>query len=141
VGLVLVPNFADALSHASSYKAPLTQPYDVCNVEDSTTNCTASYSPISPWTFSAGTVEVDETQISLRLDDIKLWWNKSCSDVSSDSTACKCWGDVNEYCTTNDGCEEATDCGPSYAQDNYLGLRGIVWVVSHRFGDAIAAAA
>lgn len=123
IALVALPVSSHALSLASSYKAPLTQPYDVCNVEDSTTDCTASYSPLSPWTFAAGTVEIDDTQVSLRLDDIKLWDTKSCSDVSGDSTACKCWNDVGASCTNNAGCGGATECGPSTSHSDYFTVR------------------
>lgn len=91
---------ARAISLATSFKAPLTTPYVACGSETSTTDCTSGSMELdSPWTFSAGTIEIDDDEVSLRLDNIQLRDGVDC-DTEMGSTACGCWDSNSGNCGT-----------------------------------------
>lgn len=128
-GMVLLSSTQDvhAISLATSFRAPLTTPYVVCGTEQSTSDCTnGSMELDSPWTFTAGTIEIDDNEVSLRLDDIQLVDGLDC-DVDVGSGACNCWNDPNGTCTDDEGCEEGTEeCGPrgnNTADNNYFKVK------------------
>jgi hypothetical protein len=80
--VLVVATQAWALSLTNSFKAPLTTPYVECGSETTTTDCTTGSMELdSPWTFSAGTIEIDDNEVSLRLDDIQLRDGLACADA------------------------------------------------------------
>ena len=104
---------AAAIGLFTSYQAPLVQPYARCGEELSTANCTSNLDFTSPWTFSAGAIEIDDSTISLRLDDMQLRSGESCP-VSGD---CRCWN--SPYAADN--CIDTTNCS---APNNHCGPNG-----------------
>jgi hypothetical protein len=104
---------ARAISLATSFKAPLTTPYVACGSETSTTDCTSGSMELdSPWTFSAGTIEIDDDEVSLRLDNIQLRDGVDC-DTEMGSTACGCWDSNSGNCGTDADCTTPDECGPA----------------------------
>ena len=103
---------ARAISLSTAFKAPLTTPYVVCGTEQSTTDCTTGSMELdSPWRFSAGTIEIDDNEVSLRLDDLQLADGLDC-DVDVASGACNCWDDPNNTCGDDTDCLGTEECGP-----------------------------
>lgn len=117
---------AHAISLATSFKAPLTTPYVVCGTEQSTSDCTSGSMELdSPWTFTAGTIEIDDNEVSLRLDNIQLADGLDC-DVDVGSGACNCWDDPNDSCASDANCEGTEECGPrgnNTADNNYFKVK------------------
>ena len=113
--LSVLGHHAVAATLTSSFKAPLTVPYAECGTETSTSDCTTgSMELTSPWTFSAGTIEIDENEVSLRLDDIELRPGLTCTEDVGGSTRCNCWDDDNGYCEDEEDCNSGTaPCGPA----------------------------
>ncbi len=105
---------ARAISHSTAFKAPLTSPYERCGEELSTTNCTANLDLVSPWTFDQGTVEIDDSEVSLRLDGLRLASGKECATDVGDLNACNCWNDQFGECVDDTDCSPPTSyCGPN----------------------------
>lgn len=125
IGMLLISSTNDALaiSLATSFKAPLTTPYVECGSETSTTDCTSGSMELdSPWTFSAGTIEIDDDEVSLRLDDIQLRDGIDCS-TEIGSTACGCWDSNSGNCATDANCYTPDQCGPGangQSDNNYF---------------------
>ncbi len=112
--ITLTAGPAMAISHASKFSAPLTDPFVECGDDTSTTNCNGTYATLSPWVYDQGTVEIGAGSVGLRLDNIRLRNGYQCSDVGGGASACRCWGDINlNYCSTHASCAEM--CGPSSA--------------------------
>jgi len=104
---------AAAISLATSFKAPLTTPYVECGSEKSTTDCTSGSMDLdSPWTFAAGTIEIDDDEVSLRLDDIRIRDGVNCT-TSMGSTACACWDNNSGNCSVDADCSAPNHCGPA----------------------------
>jgi len=110
--VLVVATQAWAISLATSFRAPLTTPYVECGAEQSTTDCTTGSMELnSPWTFSAGTIEIDDTEISLRIDDLRLADGLDC-DADVASGACNCWDNNSGTCTDDSDCDTPDRCGP-----------------------------
>lgn len=113
-----------AATLTNSFKAPLTTPYVECNEETSTSDCTSGSMELdSPWTFSAGTIEIDEDEVSLRLDDLQLRSGLTCAADVGSSAACACWNNNSGTCSDSGGCNSPDECGPAGntgADNNYF---------------------
>jgi len=115
IALVAMPRLASALSFTNAFKAPLTTPYVECGTELATTDCTSgSMELASPWTFSRGAIEIDDDEVSLRLDDLQIRPGLNC-DTDVGLNACNCWDNNSGNCTTT--CTAPNKCGPDGSVD------------------------
>ncbi len=112
-----------AISLANSYKVALTMPYAECQTDDtSTTDCTTGSMDLqSIWVFSAGTLEIDDDEVSLRLDDLELRSGLTCTGVYGNTTECSCWDTNNSVqapCDDYADCSGGDRCGPTSWNDS-----------------------